>query len=92
MARKKMTTYMDEDLLRSTKVLAARNDSKMYEIIEEALRRYLKDVDTAEMSLADALSEQRTPRQPGVPGEKAVKLPDDQTLSDAIIAERQNRH
>lgn len=92
MARKKMTTYMDEDLLRSAKVLAARSDSKIYEVFEEALRRYLKEVDTVEVSLAEALSEQPTPRQPGVPHEKAVRLPDGETLSEAVIAERQNRH
>ena len=92
MARKKMTTYMDEDLLRSTKVLAARSDSKMYEIIEEALRRYLREVDTREVSLAEALSEQETPRQPGVPRGQTVQLPDGETLSEAVIAERQSQH
>jgi predicted transcriptional regulator len=92
MARKKMTTYMDEDLLRSAKILAAHSDSKMYEIFEEALRRYLKDVDTRQASLAEALSEQETRRQPGVPREKAVRLPDGETLSEAIIADRQSRH
>jgi hypothetical protein len=92
MARKKMTTYMDEDLLRSAKVLAARSDSKIYEIFEEALRRYLKEVDAVEVSLAEPLWERQTRRQPGVPREKAVWLPDGETLSEAIIAERESRH
>jgi hypothetical protein len=43
MARKKMTTYVDEDLLRSAKILAAKRDGKIYEVFEEALRRYLED-------------------------------------------------
>jgi len=42
MARKKMTTYVDEELLRSAKILAAKRDAKIYEIFEEALRRYLE--------------------------------------------------
>jgi hypothetical protein len=92
MARKKMTTYMDENLLRSAKVLAARSDSKIYEIFEEALRRYLKEVDMAEVSLAEALSEGRTTQQPGVPREKAVRLPEGDTLSEAVIAERESHH
>jgi hypothetical protein len=43
MARKKMTTYMDEDLLRSAKILAAKRDGKIYEIFDEALRRPLEE-------------------------------------------------
>ena len=45
MARKKMTTYVDEELLRSAKILAAKRDGKLYEVFEEALRRYLEEVD-----------------------------------------------
>lgn len=41
MARKKTTVYLDEDLLRGAKVLAARTDRKDYEVLEEALRAYL---------------------------------------------------
>lgn len=37
MVRKKMTTYVQEDLHRSAKVLAARTDVKVYEVLEEAL-------------------------------------------------------
>ena len=39
--RKKATVYLDEDLLRGAKVLAARTDRKDYEVLEDALRRYL---------------------------------------------------
>lgn len=41
MARRKTTMYIDEDLLRSTKVAAARAGKNEYEVVEEALRRYL---------------------------------------------------
>ncbi len=43
MTRKKMTTYVDEDLLRSAKILAAKRDGKIYEVFEEALRSYLEE-------------------------------------------------
>lgn len=38
-----MTTYVDEDLLRSAKILAAKRAGKVYEVFEEALRRYLEE-------------------------------------------------
>lgn len=41
MARKKTTVYLDEDLLRSAKVMAARTDRKDSEVLEAALRQYL---------------------------------------------------
>ena len=41
MSRKKTTFYMDEDLLRSARLLAARTDRSEDDIFEEALRRYL---------------------------------------------------
>ncbi len=41
MARKKTTVYIDDDLLRATKVAAARRGRKEYEVFEEALRAYL---------------------------------------------------
>ena len=41
MARKKITVYLDEELLRATKVAAARQNKREYEVFEEALRRYL---------------------------------------------------
>lgn len=39
--RKKATVYLDEDLLRAAKVMAARTDRKDYEVFEAALRQYL---------------------------------------------------
>ena len=41
MNRKKTTVYIEENLLRSAKVAAARSGKKEYEIFEEALRTYL---------------------------------------------------
>ena len=91
--KKKVTTYIDENLLRSVKALAARSDDKIYEVINEALRRYLKEVDAmepplAEPSLAEVLSDQRIRRQPGTPDERAPRLLEGETLSEAVIAER----
>jgi hypothetical protein len=39
--RRKTTVYLDEDLLRGAKVMAARTDRKDYEVVEAALRQYL---------------------------------------------------
>jgi hypothetical protein len=97
MVRRKMTTYVDEELLRSAKVLAARRGGKVYEVFEEALRRYLEgamvdDAGAEKTSLAEALSEWRGDRRPpGVPREKAVTLSEGETLSEAVLAERESR-
>jgi hypothetical protein len=49
-ARKKMTTYLDEELLRPAKILAAKRDGKIYQVFGEALRRYLEETDGPEAS------------------------------------------
>jgi len=41
MTRKKTTVYLEEDVLRSARVMAARTGKKDYEVFEEALRSYL---------------------------------------------------
>jgi hypothetical protein len=41
MAKKKTTVYLDEALLRAAKVVAARSGRREYQVMEEALRRYL---------------------------------------------------
>ncbi len=97
MTLKKVTTYIDEDLLRSVKALAARSDVRIYEVFNEALRRYLKEADALEPpldeppSLAEALAKQRTWRQPGTPADRAPRLLEGETLSEAVIAEREER-
>lgn len=40
MAKKKATVYVDEDVLRAAKVMAARRGKRDSEIVEEALRAY----------------------------------------------------
>jgi hypothetical protein len=48
--KKKMTTYdVNEDLLRSAEVVAARTDRKVYEVFEEALKVYPGSSDPAEV-------------------------------------------
>lgn len=91
-----MTTYVDEELLRSAKILAARRDGKVFEVFEEALRRYLEEADAGEAEkartpLAEALSGRRARRLPGVPRENAARLSEGDTLSDAVLAEREDR-
>jgi len=41
MAKRKTTVYLDEEVLRATKVLAARTGRPEYEIVDQALRTYL---------------------------------------------------
>ncbi len=39
--RKKVTVYVDEDVLRAARVRAARTDKRDSDVVEEALRAYL---------------------------------------------------
>jgi hypothetical protein len=41
MARRKTTVYLDEDVLRASRVLAARTGQHEYEIVNAALRSFL---------------------------------------------------
>jgi hypothetical protein len=41
MVRRKTTVYIDENLLKAAKIMAARAGKKEYEVFEEALRQYL---------------------------------------------------
>ena len=40
--KRKVGTVLDEEVLRAVKVLAARENRRLSEVIEEALREYLK--------------------------------------------------
>ncbi|CAN5634132.1 hypothetical protein BH20ACT11_BH20ACT11_12060 [soil metagenome] len=103
MTLKKMTTYMEDDLLRSVKALAATRGEKIYEVLAVALKRYLEEEDAAqaptslvsprprELSLAEALSERRAHRMPGVAREESASLSQGATLSEAVLAERESR-
>jgi hypothetical protein len=39
--KKKVTLYVDEDVMRATRVRAARTDKRDSDVVEEALRSYL---------------------------------------------------
>jgi len=39
--RRKTTVYLEDDLLRATKIAAARTGQRDYQVVEEALRAYL---------------------------------------------------
>lgn len=41
MTKKKTTIYVDEEVLRSARVMAARTGKRDYEVVEDALRAYL---------------------------------------------------
>lgn len=41
MARKKTTVYLEEDLLKAAKIVAAREGKREYQVLEDALRQYL---------------------------------------------------
>ncbi len=63
MTRKKTTVYLEEDLLRSARVMAARSGWKDYEVFEAALRSYL-GMEVLERAWGDA----------GLSEEEALKL------------------
>lgn len=48
MARQKTTIYLEPDLLRATKTLAASSGRREYEVIEDALRAYMRGEEAAE--------------------------------------------
>ena len=47
MSRRKTTVYVDSDVLTATKVLAAVRESSESQVVEEALRAYLRTGDAA---------------------------------------------
>jgi hypothetical protein len=47
MARKKTTIYLEPDLLTATKTLAASSGRREYEVIEDALRAYMRSDEAA---------------------------------------------
>ena len=99
--KKKMTTYVDEDLLRLAKVVAASTDRKVYEVFEEALKNYLGSPNSPQVAgdrtggtdLRDLLAGDGSKERPlpGAPDEEAEELPGGAMLSDAVLAEREER-
>ena len=47
MARQKTTIYLEPDVLRATKTLAASTGRREYEVIEDALRAYMRSDEAA---------------------------------------------
>lgn len=47
MARQKTTIYLEPDLLRAAKTLAASSGRREYEVIEDALRAYMRSEEAA---------------------------------------------
>lgn len=65
MSRRKTTVYLDSDVLTATKVLAAARERSESQVVEDALRAYLRtsDVEAARAdlrSLMDRLAQQGT--------------------------------
>jgi predicted transcriptional regulator len=56
-ARRKTTVYVDSDVLTATKVLAAARERSESQVIEDALRAYLRtsDVDATRADLRDLM-------------------------------------
>lgn len=73
-ARKKTTVYLDPDLLRAIKVLAASTGRREYEVIEDALRQYLNtpQAGTSRQALRELLSQLDTHSE--LSDEKALDL------------------
>jgi hypothetical protein len=78
MARKKTTIYLEPELLTATKTLAASSGRREYEVIEDALRAYMRsDAATAGRrelrAMLDRWSEQDTGLDEGVAIELATR-------------------
>ena len=55
--RTKTTVYFDPELLRAVKVIAASTGRHDYEILEDAVRAYLRQADTSRHVLRELLSQ-----------------------------------
>ena len=57
MSRRKTTVYLDSDVLTATKMLAATRDSSESQIVEQALRSYLRsgELEAASTELRDLM-------------------------------------
>ena len=85
--RKKTTVYLDPELLRAVKVVAARNGRHDYEILEDAVRLYLStaQAETSRQALRELLDQQAAQVTPS----------DDEALELAyteLHAARRTRH
>jgi hypothetical protein len=78
MARKKTTIYLEPDLLTATKVLAASSGRREYEVIEDALRAYLRADETTQTrrELRELLD--RVAERSDLDPDEAIKLANDE--------------
>lgn len=53
MVKKKTTVYLEDDVMRGVRVMAARTGKKDYEVLEDALRAYL-GMEALDRAWADA--------------------------------------
>jgi hypothetical protein len=75
MARKKTTIYLEPDLLTATKTLAASSGRREYEVIEDALRAYIRsdEAATGRRELR-AMLDRWTEDAPGLDEDAAIEL------------------
>lgn len=75
MARKKTTIYLEPDLLTATKTLAASSGRREYEVIEDALRAYMRsDEAAAGRRELRAMLDRWTEDDPGLDEDEAIEL------------------
>ncbi len=75
MARKKTTIYLEPDLLMATKTLAASSGRREYEVIEDALRAYMRSAEAAAgRRELRAMLDRWTEDDSGVDEDEAVEL------------------
>ncbi len=74
MARKKTTIYLEPDLLTATKALAASSGRREYEVVEDALRAYMRsdEAGQARQELKDLLD--RVAERSTLSDEESMKL------------------
>lgn len=84
MERRKTTVYLDVDLLTATKVLAATGGRSESQVVEDALRAYLRSgqMDAASSELRDLMD--RIARRDDLPG-------DDEAMAVAVAEVRAAR-
>jgi hypothetical protein len=75
MARKKTTVYLEPDLLTATKTLAASSGRREYEVIEDALRVYMRSEEAAKSRQElRAMLDRWTRADDGVNEDEALEL------------------
>lgn len=75
MTRKKTTIYLEPDLLTATKTLAASSGRREYEVIEDALRAYMRsDEAAASRQELRAMLDRWTEDDAGLDEDEAIEL------------------